>query len=127
MPDDPSEGGPADTLKGVLPPCTGEGAGVTGTQALRHLKDEDYLKLASNAQYTWEKKTLEECFRHTAQRYRHGPSTRLIPQPEPEATPLTSWSGLKFGGEFTHTLHAYPGRDTDTCSLPSSWPQARGL
>ncbi|XP_062429359.1 interferon-induced very large GTPase 1-like [Rhea pennata] len=34
--------------------------GVTGTQALKHLTDEDYLKLASNAQYTWEKKALKE-------------------------------------------------------------------
>lgn len=67
--DDPSEGdagqgGPAETLKGVglrtdywLLVLENE-LGVTGTQALRHLKDEDYLKLASDAQYTWEKKAL---------------------------------------------------------------------
>ncbi|XP_067150584.1 interferon-induced very large GTPase 1-like [Apteryx mantelli] len=34
--------------------------GITGTQALKHLTDEDYLKLASNTEYTWEKKALKE-------------------------------------------------------------------
>ena len=58
MPDDPPEGdtgrgGLAETLKGVgfhveyWLPVLDKQPGVTGTQALRHLKDEDDLKLAS--------------------------------------------------------------------------------